>query len=943
MVQVRKLVLAIAAASALSSGMARALDLGEVTLKSAANQPLVAEIELLDVRDLAPADIKPSLATPEEFQKAGVNRDAILSDLTFTPVINSGGRSVIRVTSRQPVSEPMLKFLVQVLWPQGRLLRDYSVMVDASKFAPQGAAPVQPAATPAVTAPTPAKQGEFTTGKRDTLWDIAQKYPNNGASVQQTMLAIQALNPDAFVDGNINRLKTGQVLRLPDSQQATALGQGPAITEVARQNAAWREGRRLGPRAQQLDATRRTGTGNAPAQTEAGDKLSLVAADGKNGQGKAGDRQARLAQAKENLDATRRDNAELKSRMGDLQSQLDKLQKLIQLKNDQLAKLEAAGAAAPAPAPAPAEAAAPAAPAAEAPAPAVNAQLTPPPEAAPATPAPEAVTPPPAPVVTAPVEPPAPVEDKPGLFTKLLTSPIMLGLVGGAAVLILLLAALLLARKRKAQLEAEKHMRMARALSEETDFDKDIDLPPGSFEGLETPAPSVKLAPAMVAASAAAAVAAAEPAPVVAAPHSEVIPTPPLRPAAEPVVVAPVVEPLVASVIEPVPAPVAQGEPAADVLAEADRLLAEHRFNEAVELLEPAVKAEPARSDLRLKLMEAYAHQGDRSAFIGEERQLVANGENHNAVENLKARFPAMLGVAMAAASAAAVAAELDAQYVKDLLMDEPGSADPIDDTFDSDFDLNLDDDLSAPAEPDLDVADFDDDLELDAPQPLEAAANPEPEVEAPSALDEDDLDFEALLAQHNVPAEEPPVDDLAEFDLDIADDEPAAPALAPEAQAELDAQLADFENELNLDKPEVPPAPVDDLELPEDFDLSLAEEMDSAPASTPDKLHADLGDVSAELDELSASLEHPPIAEPFKAPEPAALDDLDNLDDLPPFEDDFDYLSGTDESATKLDLARAYIDMGDHDGARDILDEVVKEGTAGQQTEAREMLSKLV
>ncbi|MGC1329948.1 type IV pilus assembly protein FimV, partial [Pseudomonas sp.] len=316
MVQVRKLVLAIAAASALSSGMARALDLGEVTLKSAANQPLVAEIELLDVRDLAPADIKPSLASPEDFQKAGVNREAILSDLTFTPVINSGGRSVIRVTSKQPVSEPMLKFLVQVLWPQGRLLRDYSVMVDASKLAPQGAAPVQPAATPAVTAPTQGKEGGYTTSKRDTLWDIAQKNPNNGASIQQTMLAIQALNPDAFVDGNINRLKTGQVLRMPDAQQATALGQGPAIAEVARQNAAWREGRRLGPRAQQLDATRRTGTGNAPAQTEAGDKLSLVAADGKNGQGKAGDRQARLAAAKEKLDATRRSNAELKDRMG---------------------------------------------------------------------------------------------------------------------------------------------------------------------------------------------------------------------------------------------------------------------------------------------------------------------------------------------------------------------------------------------------------------------------------------------------------------------------------------------------------------------------------------------------------------------------------------------------------------------------------------------------
>ncbi|MEB0208954.1 FimV/HubP family polar landmark protein, partial [Pseudomonas sp. CCC3.1] len=83
--------------------------------------------------------------------------------------------------------------------------------------------------------------------------------------VQQTMLAIQALNPDAFVDGNINRLKTGQVLRLPDTTQSTALAQPQAIAEVSAQNAAWRQGRR-GPQSQvagkpQLDATKRTQAG----------------------------------------------------------------------------------------------------------------------------------------------------------------------------------------------------------------------------------------------------------------------------------------------------------------------------------------------------------------------------------------------------------------------------------------------------------------------------------------------------------------------------------------------------------------------------------------------------------------------------------------------------------------------------------------------------------
>ncbi|NNG64197.1 LysM peptidoglycan-binding domain-containing protein, partial [Pseudomonas fragi] len=247
MLQVRKLVLAIAAASALSSGMAQALGLGELTLKSTQNQPLLAEIELLDVKDLTAAEVVPSLAPPDEFTKAGVPRPAFLDDLRFTPVINANGKSVLRVTSSQPLSEPFVKFLVQVMWPSGRLLRDYSVLLDPAKFSPQ---------TAAAASGTPANAGQYTTTSRDTLWEIAAK-ARNGGSVQQTMLAIQALNPDAFINGNINRLKTGQVLRMPDAAQSVQLSQGKAINEVASQNADWRNGRRTTPLAQQLDATGR--------------------------------------------------------------------------------------------------------------------------------------------------------------------------------------------------------------------------------------------------------------------------------------------------------------------------------------------------------------------------------------------------------------------------------------------------------------------------------------------------------------------------------------------------------------------------------------------------------------------------------------------------------------------------------------------------------------
>ena len=888
MVQVRKLVLAIAAASALSSGMAHALGLGELTLKSTLNQPLVAEIELLDVKDLTAAEVVPSLASPEDFAKAGVDRQAFLNDLTFTPVLNASGKSVLRVTSSKPLSEPMVKFLVQVMWPNGRLLRDYSVLLDPSKFSPQTAdAAAQSAPSQTVTAPTTGAthSTQYTTTARDTLWEIAAK-ARNGGSVQQTMLAIQALNPDAFIGGNINRLKTGQVLRLPDSTQSTALPQTAAIAEVAAQNDAWRSGRRYvakpGTGQQQLDATNR-GRGNSGAAPNTSDNLSLVSAESAKARGKgpAGDAKAlsnKLAVTQESLDTTRRDNEELKSRVSDLQSQMDKLQKLIELKNNQLAKLQAEGSGA---APA-ANAANPAVPAV----PAITAELaaTPPatPAEAAASPTPESAIAPPVDAPVAPTAEPKPVVDDEKTFNELLTNPVLLGLIGGGAVVLLLLL-LLLARRRKAQQEAEKHMRMARALSEEQEFSAEQDLPESSFEGLETPAASVTLN---------------TPAPA---------PTP--APAA---VVAPVVmaTPIAAPLVSPA------AERSDDVLDKAQSHINAGRLNQAAALLEEGVSLEPQRSDLRLKLMEVYGQQGDRDAFVAQERQLVANGDNFAKVEELKSRFPAMALVAAGGLAAAAVAAELDAQYVKDLLLDEPeapaAAPAPAEDDLDSAFDLSLDD--------------------LDNITPIEPAPVVEPPApEALAELDEfpadDDLSFESVLQQQTDIKEN--LDDLSDFDLDL--DLGAEPSPATLAEDDFLLDLDDGVKDLSpVEPPVVADAPQDDLELPADFDLSLADEMDSNPPAEPDAFAAELDDVNAELDRLSQN-----IAEPTFTEADAALDaDLG--------EDDFDFLSGTDEAATKLDLAQAYIDMGDSDGARDILNEVLTEGDEKQRGEAKDMLSSL-
>ncbi|MBF3172947.1 LysM peptidoglycan-binding domain-containing protein, partial [Pseudomonas aeruginosa] len=208
--------------------------------------------------------------------------------------------------------------------------------------APQAPAPVRTTA--------PAGSDTYRTVSNDTLWEIAQRNRTDRVSVPQAMLAFQELNPGAFVDGNINRLKSGQVLRIPTEQQMLERSPREALSQVQAQNQSWRGSRNPAAGsagARQLDATQRNAAGSAPSKVDATDNLRLVSGEGKASKGAdkggKGDSKAladTLAVTKESLDSTRRENEELQSRMQDLQSQLDKLQKLIQLKDAQLAKLQ---------------------------------------------------------------------------------------------------------------------------------------------------------------------------------------------------------------------------------------------------------------------------------------------------------------------------------------------------------------------------------------------------------------------------------------------------------------------------------------------------------------------------------------------------------------------------------------------------------------------------
>ncbi|SFO14949.1 FimV C-terminal domain-containing protein [Pseudomonas sp. NFACC24-1] len=223
------------------SALASALGLGEITLHSALNQPLRADIALVDVAGISEGDLSASLASPDDFSRAGVERVFFLSNLRFTPVWR-GERSFIRVTSSKPVEEPFLNFLVQLNQPNGRLLREYTVLIDPPgspgivpardepATAQQAAMPSQ--ATPAIK-PPPAVQGKrYTVVQGDNPWVIAQRLHDAGsnASVNELMQGIQALNPGS------DRLSIGQRLLLPDSAvlptaAASTAGQASAAAD----------------------------------------------------------------------------------------------------------------------------------------------------------------------------------------------------------------------------------------------------------------------------------------------------------------------------------------------------------------------------------------------------------------------------------------------------------------------------------------------------------------------------------------------------------------------------------------------------------------------------------------------------------------------------------------------------------------------------------------
>ncbi|HEY1310732.1 MAG TPA: FimV/HubP family polar landmark protein, partial [Pseudolabrys sp.] len=379
-------------------------------MNSALNEPLNADIDLIAAAPDELTALRATMAGREAFTRYGIDRPAFLASLTFKVGKGKDGRDALLVRSTEAIPEPFVTFLVEVNWARGRLMREYTVLLDPPVYTPgETASSAAPVTAPAVAAPprrTAPALSAPTTGSRaasgissggagaatlapitgntyqvsqgDTLTKIARSLQaGSSANLDQTMMALYRANPDAF-GGNINILHRGAVLRVPGADQIAALNQSEAISEVHRQMNAWH------------------GSAEAPQ----GGHLRLVtpstgAGAASNGVPNAG---APETQA-------------LKDRIKDLEGQLAESHRLIDIRNGELSALQRKlGAAAAPPPAASAPTQAPTPPAQPAPAPAVSA---PPPVAT--TPAPTAAPVPP-PAETSPPTPATPpvAQKKPG-------------------------------------------------------------------------------------------------------------------------------------------------------------------------------------------------------------------------------------------------------------------------------------------------------------------------------------------------------------------------------------------------------------------------------------------------------------------------------------------------------------------------------------------------
>jgi len=880
---IRRVALVVALAIACVPITSFALGLGPITMRSALNQPLLAEI---DIHSAQPGDLDGlavRLASKDDFQRVKVDRISFLNKLHFSIAKHKDGSPYIKLTTDEPVTEPYLDFLIEARWARGRALKEYTVLVDPPVLTAETPAPVEQASTTPVfsqpqpqtrqpvrsapaprvqeaprqtrrplPAPTPTRipaptrqmaesgNGSYTVQRNDTLSAIAQRLRPDSVSLNQMMLALLKANPRAFYNNNINRLKAGYVLRTESAaDNAANLTRADATREVRRQNLAWREGT-TGRLVQQTEmaeadnagAAEESGSGSdvvADAQDETA-RLKLVA-PGKDGAGtgstgKDSSKVKKLRQdlilATEALDANKAETDELKTRLAELEDQLTNMQRLINLKDEEMQRLQSS----------------------------LKEQQSKPEESVAAAQdqkKPEAAGKPKKAV------PPKPAKEEQSFIASLLSSDYTM--IGVAAVLVLAVVAWLVVRRRKMQ------------------------------EGFQESILNVGMADSVGAAS------------------SQM-----LQPNSE----SNMVSDFSMSGMDSM----AQDSADVDPISEADVYLAYGRHQQADDISRQALARSPDRVELRAKLLEVLHAAKNRAGFEEEAQQLhqQLGGDESNEIWNKVVALGSQIAPDSPMFGGSGDSFSVgggDTQLAGDVGNVTADEEDLLDFDFDENDSFDMDDTTRVAASQDDDDLDFDvSALDFD----LEDNTSKSAMADAGSASDDNVLDFDMGgdedldITQSSVMEAAPEEEQLLSLDDDEGDSFDLS--LEPEASEEDDGiQFVGGGNELSL----------------EDTGDELS--LDDYSAEDEDAL-----DLELDLDE---------------SPSSAGIGAADNVITLDTGMDDDeglgeDIFADVDEIGTKLDLAKAYVDMGDSDGARSILDEVLEEGDDTQKQQAEQLLQQM-
>jgi pilus assembly protein FimV len=1017
-----------------------ALGLGEIHLHSALNEPLNAEIDLIAATPDELIALRATIADRDAFTRYGIDRPPFLSSLTFKVGKGKDGRDALLVQSTDAIPEPFVTFLVEVNWARGRLMREYTVLLDPPVYtpgeSPSTSAPVTAAssaptqatgapaqatgapaqshrysAPPVAAAPGPASRASaassangasYRVGQGDTLTKIARSLrAETPANIDQTMIALYRANPDAF-GGNINILRRGAVLRVPGGDEIAALNQNEAISEVRRQMSSWREAGGAAPVGGHLRlVTPGNGSG---AGTNASNAPASSAGPGKASNATAGETQA------------------LQDRVRDLESQLAESRRLIDVRNAELSELQRklgapAAAAAKPPAP-PSVAQQPAATPAPAPTPAPPPAAQPPEQAASApTPAPT-----PSPVKNKPEVTPAPAAS--GSWIDWVASNWWLP----AAIIIALLAGLAIAARRRRSHDPFGDLGRMEATDvaearDPTSKLKALRRGDDSFVVEETGAhrmPDVAIAPDR---------------------HGDT---------------ATDVKATDDTISSESAVNLDQGDP----LAEADFHMAYGLYDQAADLVRIALEREPDRRDLRMKLLEIYFVWGNKDAFLqtaksleatrdrapgGEWDKIVIMGKQICPDEPL---FTSSAGGGRGAGALVDLNLEGGENRVDiDLFGDPEGERSSLDrpiakeggDTAatgespglhsGSDLDFMLDSpergadesptrEMPPRDEPTVEseLMNFSSDTPTAESPTLGSAeagdriasklAADKPDQTAEVSIDDLGLDLDGL-EQTGSPSGELP--QLAETDhpsdaptMLAGMDERSRKMMAEAESRSRDRDMTELERELeasfiaDLDSAHddvktavLGPESAPTVNMPRDVDVSATSNFKSPEFSDADHVDVDstsklrgissdsisADSIDLDLDRLATALgsgdtvQQPRAAEEvfstevFEASQRSKRVDLDVGDALNGEEHSTtrqrsqartDKLKAVDpavpelepvtmsEVGTKLDLARAYMDMGDPEGARSILEEVVQEGSASQKQEAQRLIESL-